>query len=97
MSNKKYYLGTIMVSREDTDIEEDMNVLYCTAKDPVKVLDLIAEHSYSDGSDESHFKDGYDWWVFANGHMSLAYSYHIIKKSTYADLQGKMHTENNYS
>ncbi len=97
MSNTKYYLGTIMVSREDTDIEEDMNVLYSTAKDPVKVLDLIAKHSYSDGSDESPVKDKDDWWVWPDGHMSLAYSYHVIKKATYKDLQGKIYTDNNHS
>ena len=59
MSNKKYYLGTILVSREDTDIEEDVNVLYCTTKDPQKVLGLIAKHIYSDG--ESPVKDKKDW------------------------------------
>ena len=95
MSDKKYYLGTIRVSREDTDIEEDVNVLYSTAKDPVKVLDLIAKHIYSDGSDESPVKD--DWWVWPDGYMSQAYSYHIIKEATYDDLQGKIHTENSYS
>tara|TARA_R100000781_G_scaffold67395_2_gene42496 strand:- start:121 stop:411 length:291 start_codon:yes stop_codon:yes gene_type:complete len=96
MSNTKYYLGTIMVSREDTDIEEEVNVLYFTAKDPQKVLDLIAKHSYSDGTNESPVKED-DWWVFADGYMSLAHSYHIIKKSTYEDLQGKIYTDNNHS
>ena len=95
MSNKKYYLGTILVSREDTDIEEDVNVLYCTAKDPQKVLGLIAKHIYSDG--ESPVKDKKDWWVFADGYMTQVYSHHSIKKSTYDDLQGKIYTNNNHS
>ena len=97
MSNKKYYLGTILVSKDDEEMEEEWNVLYCTSKDPQKVLDLIAEHSYEDGTDETPVKDKEDWWVFADGYMSLAHSYHIIKKSTYEDLQGKIYTDNNNS
>ena len=97
MSNKKYYLGTILVSREDTDIEEDVNVLYCTAKDPQKVLGLIAEHFIDMPMGKSPVKDEDDWWVFADGYMTQVYSHHSIKKSTYDDLQGKIYTNNNHS
>ncbi|MBC42858.1 MAG: hypothetical protein CML19_11595 [Pusillimonas sp.] len=94
MSNKQYYLGTLMVS--DEYISEDVNVLYSTAKDPVKVLDLIAKHSYSDGSDESPVKED-DWWVFADGYMTKVHRYHSIKKSTYEDLSGcKTYLEENF-
>ena len=78
-------------------MEEEWNVLYCTSKNPQKVLDLIEEHSYEDGTDETPVKDKDDWWVFADGYMAQAYSYHIIKKSTYEDLQGKIYTDNNNS
>ena len=47
--------------------------------------------------DETPVKDKDDWWVFADGYMAQAYSYHIIKKSTYEDLQGKIYTDNNNS
>ena len=108
MSNKKYYLGKIIFSKEDTGMEEEWNVLYCTAKKPQEVLALIAKHVYEDGkvvlaeeyfeyTEISPVKDKDDWWVFADGYMSLAYSYHVIKKSTYEDLQGKMYTDNNHS
>jgi hypothetical protein len=97
MSNKKYYLGKIIFSKEDTEMEEEWNVLCCTAKDPVKVLDLIAKHIYSDGSDESPVKDKDDWWVFADGYMTKVHRYHSIKKSTYEDLQGcKTYLEENF-
>ena len=101
MSNKKYFLGTILVSKDDEEMEEEWNVLYCTSKDPVKVLDLIAKHIYSDGTDESPVKDKKDrflgWWVFGDGYMTQSYSHHSIKKSTYEDLQGKIYTNNNHS
>ena len=103
MSNKKYYLGTILVSKDDEEMEEEWNVLYCTSKDPKKVLDLIAKHFYDDGTDENPVQDKKDmnrllgWWVFADGNMSQVYSYYNIKKATYDDLQGKIYTNNNYS
>ena len=101
MSNKKYFLGTILVSKDDEEMEEEWNVLYCTSKDPKKVLDLIAKHIYSDGTDESPVKDKKDrflgWWVFGDGYMTQSYSHHSIKKSTYKDLQGKIYTNNNHS
>lgn len=96
MSNKKYYLGKIIFSKEDTEMEEEWNVLYCTAKNPQEVLDLIAKHIYSDGSDESPVKED-DWWVFADGYMTKVHRYHSIKKSTYEDLSGcKTYLEENF-
>jgi hypothetical protein len=97
MSDKKYYLGKIVFSKDDAEMEEEWNVLYSTAKEPQEVLDLIAKHFYDDGIEEEPVKDKNDWWVFADGNMSQAYSYHIIKEATYDDLQGKIHTENSYS
>ena len=85
MSNKKYYLGKIIFSKEDTEMEEEWNVLYCTAKNPQEVLDLIAKQIHSDGSDDSPVKED-DGWVVAAGDVTKGHRYQRKKKSTYEEL-----------